>query len=113
KCFWMDFLNQPSGILFGPEMLANQYDQAVVYFSIHKQKRGHYSMRLKEITSTPRTLEYGEITEQFAKLLEETIKEAPEYWIWSHKRWKRKVPEDLPALREEQIKKFNTRFRSK
>ncbi|RFC53785.1 lysophospholipid acyltransferase family protein [Brumimicrobium aurantiacum] len=113
KCYWMEFLNQPSGILFGPEMLANQYDQAVVYFSIHKQKRGHYTMRLKEITSTPRALAYGEITEEFAKLLEETIKEAPEYWIWSHKRWKRKVPKDLSALKEEQIKKFNDRFRSK
>ncbi|WP_107039836.1 lysophospholipid acyltransferase family protein [Brumimicrobium mesophilum] len=112
KCYWMEFLNQTSGIIFGPEMLANQYDQAVVYFSLHKVKRGHYSMQLKEITSTPRELEYGEITERFAHLLEETINEAPQYWIWSHKRWKRDIPADLKELRAQQIQKFNDRFRS-
>lgn len=112
KCYWMEFLNQTTGIVFGPEMLANQYNQAVVYFSLHKVKRGHYSMRLKEITSTPRELEFGEITKQFTHLMEKTIKEAPQYWIWSHKRWKREVPEDLDALRKEQIERFNKRFRS-
>jgi len=111
KCYWMEFLNQASGILFGPEMLANQYDQAVVYFSIHKIRRGHYTMRLKEITSTPRELEYGKITEQFVHLLEKTINEAPQYWIWSHKRWKRTVPEDLIGLRKQQVAKFNEKFR--
>jgi len=111
KCYWMEFLNQTSGMLFGPEMLANKYDQAVVYFSLHKVKRGHYTMRLKEITSTPRELEYGEITEQFVHLLESTIKEAPQYWIWSHKRWKRDVPQDLEGLRKQQVEKFNEKFR--
>lgn len=112
KCYWMEFLNQTTGIVFGPEMLANQYDQAVVYFSLHKVKRGHYTMRLNEITSTPRELEFGEITKQFTHLLENTIKEAPQYWIWSHKRWKRTVPEDLEGLRKEQFERFNKRFRS-
>src|SRR5690554_7135865 len=88
-------------------MLANKYNQAVVYFSLHKIKRGHYTMRLKEITSSPQELKYGEITEQFVHLLEKTIHEAPEYWIWSHKRWKRTVPEDLDGLRKKQIEKFN------
>nr|WP_299203297.1 lysophospholipid acyltransferase family protein [uncultured Brumimicrobium sp.] len=111
KCYWMEFLNQTSGIVFGPEMLANKYNQAVVYFSLHKIKRGHYTMRLKEITSSPQELKYGEITEQFVHLLEKTIHEAPEYWIWSHKRWKRTVPEDLDGLRKKQIEKFNEKFR--
>jgi KDO2-lipid IV(A) lauroyltransferase len=111
KCYWMEFLNQTSGIVFGPEMLANKYNQAVVYFSLHKVKRGHYSMRLKEITAAPRDLEYGEITEQFVHLLEQTIKEAPQYWIWSHKRWKRTVPKDLAGLRKSQVEKFEEKFR--
>lgn len=112
KCYWTRFLNQQSGILYGPEMLANQYNQAVVYFSLKKVKRGHYSMKLKEITKSPRELEYGKIMESFVQSLEETIKEAPQYWLWSHKRWKRDVPEDLNGLRKEQIRKFNNRFRS-
>jgi KDO2-lipid IV(A) lauroyltransferase len=108
----MDFLNQKTGVVFGPEMMANKYNHAVVYFSIHKKKRGHYTMHLHEITQTPRALEYGEITEKFTQLLEATIRQEPHYWIWSHKRWKREVPNDLKELREQQLKKFNARFRS-
>ncbi len=111
KCYWLNFLNQKTGVVFGPELLANKYDQAVVYFSIHKKKRGHYTMRLNEITSSPRELEYGMITERFSHLLEETIQNKPENWIWSHKRWKRKVPKDLESLRKQQKELFQKKFR--
>ena len=111
KCYWLDFLNQKTGVVFGPELLANKYNQAVVYFSIHKKKRGHYIMRLNEITSSPRELPYGEITERFTRLLEKTIQAKPENWIWSHKRWKRKVPKDLDALRKQQKESFQKKFR--
>lgn len=111
KCYWMNFLDQMTGVVFGPELLANKYDQAVVYFSIHKKKRGYYTMRLNEITSTPRELGYGEITERFTHLLEETIREKPENWIWSHKRWKRIVPKDLESLHKQQKESFQKKFR--
>lgn len=111
KCYWMDFLNQKTGVVFGPELLANKYNQAVVYFSIHSEKRGYYTMRLNEITSSPRELDYGEITERYTHLLEKTIREDPKNWIWSHKRWKREVPENLEALRTKQKESFQKKFR--
>ncbi len=112
KCYWMKFLNQQTGVVFGPEMLANEYDQAVVYFTIHRPKRGFYEMELVEITREPRKLDWGEITEQHTQHLEKAIQEAPSRWIWSHKRWKREVPEDLDSLRKEQKAKFQQRYRS-
>lgn len=112
KCYWMDFLNQKTGVVFGTEMLANQYNQAVVYFSINRVKRGYYSMHLTEITREPRSLNYGEITEGFTKLLEKTIQKEPALWLWSHKRWKREVPADLEELRKSQEEKFNQKFRN-
>lgn len=111
RCYWASFLNQKTGVLFGPEMLANEYDQAVVYFNIKKVRRGYYSIHLHEITDNPSQLTYGQITEKHTQLLEETIKEEPAFWLWSHKRWKRQVPENLDALRESHEKKFNERFR--
>lgn len=111
KCYWMDFLNQKTGVVFGPELLANKYNQAVVYFSIHSEKRGYYTMRLNEITSSPRELDYGEITERYTHLIEKTIREDPKNWIWSHKRWKREVPENLEALRTKQKESFQKKFR--
>lgn len=111
KCYWMNFLHQETGVIFGPEMLANRYNQAVVYFNIKKQKRGHYLMTLQLITAAPRTLEYGEITEKFTHLLEKSIHEEPAHWLWSHKRWKRQVPKDLDQLKKEQRAKFIKRYR--
>lgn len=112
KCYWTTFLNQDTGVFFGPELLANKYDAAVVFFSIHQKRRGKYVMRLEEITREPRELEWGTITEAHTQLLEAAIRKQPEFWLWSHKRWKREVPDDLEALRNEQRSKFESKFRT-
>jgi KDO2-lipid IV(A) lauroyltransferase len=112
KSYWTTFLNRPTAVLFGAEQMVNEYDFAVVFFVIRKIKRGYYSIELKPITNQPRTLDWGEITETHSKLLEQEIRQHPEQWIWSHKRWKREVPNDLAELKKEQHEKFNQRFRS-
>jgi KDO2-lipid IV(A) lauroyltransferase len=53
---------------------------------------------------------YGEITEKHTKLLEKSINKHPEFWLWSHNRWKRHIPENLEQLRLEQQEKFEKRF---
>src|SRR3989344_3798051 len=50
--------------------------------------------------------------EQLARLLEQRIQQEPHYWLWSHKRWKRTIPENLTSLKEQQREKFNQYFRS-
>jgi KDO2-lipid IV(A) lauroyltransferase len=110
KSFWMDFLNQQTAVLFGTEQMANEFDFSVVYFIIRKHRRGYYEMELKLICEDPKTMSWGEITESHTRLLENEIKQNPPYWIWSHKRWKREVPEDLVKLKIQQKKKFNERF---
>ena len=112
KCYWMMFLNQQTGVLFGAEQLANTYDQAVVFYLPKKVNRGYYSVELQLITENPRMLEWGEITEAHTKRLEQRILEEPGPWLWSHKRWKRTVPTDIPALRKMQKEKFEETFRS-
>jgi KDO2-lipid IV(A) lauroyltransferase len=111
KSYWMQFLNQPTPVLFGAEMMAHKYDHAVVYFVIHQVKRGYYEIELKLISDNPRELNWGEITEAHTKSLEKDIIKAPEYWIWSHKRWKRSVPDDLDLLKKEQKEKFIKNFK--
>jgi len=111
KSYWMNFLNQKTPVIFGPEQLANKYNQAVVFFHVEKTKRGHYTMHLELISETPRLLSWGEITESHTHRLEKIIEQTPEYWIWSHKRWKRQVPNDLDDLKKQQKAKFNSTFR--
>ncbi len=113
KCYWMTFLHQTTGIIFGAEQLANTYDQAVVFYLPRKVKRGYYEIELQLLTDDPRSLPWGKLTETHAQLLEKRIMEEPGPWLWSHKRWKRTVPGNIPKLKEEQREKFNALFRNK
>jgi KDO2-lipid IV(A) lauroyltransferase len=110
KAYWMEFLNQQTAILFGCEQMAHRYEQAVVFFVLHTVKRGHYSMELKLITDNPSSKNWGEITEIHTKLLEKEIIRNPQFWLWSHKRWKREIPSDLESLKLEQKTKFEAKF---
>lgn len=112
KSFWTNFMNQNTAVLFGAEMMANELDYAVVYFTTHRIKRGYYEMELTLITDEPKSLNWGEITEQHVQLLEREIMAKPEFWLWSHKRWKREIPSDLEQLKQQQREKFTTKYRS-
>lgn len=111
KSYWMEFLHQNTAVLFGAEMMANELDYAVVCFTMHRKKRGFYEMELNLIAKDPKSLDWGVITETHTKLLEQAILNNPSQWLWSHKRWKREIPEDLEKLKREQHEKFNERYR--
>lgn len=111
KSYWTKFLNQDTAVLFGTEQMAHEFDLSVVYFSVNKIKRGHYEMTLELLVDDSVSFNWGEITELHTKKLEHTIRQRPELWLWSHKRWKREMPNDLDALREIQKTKFNDRFK--
>ncbi|MCT4561208.1 MAG: lysophospholipid acyltransferase family protein [Crocinitomicaceae bacterium] len=106
KSYWTTFMGRQTACLFGAEMIAHEYDMAVVYVHFKQTKRGFYELRFEEITSEPKSCEYGEITEKHLRCLEKDILEEPSQWMWSHKRWKREIPEDLEALREKQKQSF-------
>lgn len=95
RCWWTTFLHQDTGVIFGAEHFAKKYDIPVFYYDVKKVKRGYYEVTLRLITETPCETEKGEITEKYVSLLEETITRKPEFWLWSHRRWKHKRPSDL------------------
>ena len=111
KSYWMNFLNQQTAVQFGTEALANTYDLAVVYFNIDKVRYGYYEVALTLLTDKPKEISWGTITQQHTELLEKQVVAKPYLWMWSHKRWKRELPEDLDALKIEQERRFNKQFR--
>lgn len=112
KSYWTKFLNQDTAVAFGAEMIAHEYNYSVVYLHMQKVKRGYYEVTFEPICERPSDMTYGEITEAHVKCLEKDIMAHPQYWIWSHKRWKREVPQNLDELRKQQYEKFKARFRS-
>ncbi len=91
---WMTFLNQETAVALGTERFAKKYDLPVVYGAINKVKRGHYTLDISLITDSPKETEDGFITETHTQILEKYILDHPEYWLWTHKRWKRKRRKD-------------------
>jgi KDO2-lipid IV(A) lauroyltransferase len=88
KAFWVKFLGRDTAFLHGPEQYAKMYDLPVVFVDIQRARRGFYELTLKLITDTPLETSEGEITQQYARLLEDVILAKPENWLWSHRRWK-------------------------
>lgn len=90
--YWTTFLNQETGVMVGPEKYAKKYNFPVVFVKIVKLKRGYYTFEFIPLEDNPATTKFGEISEKHTRILEEIIIENPQYWLWSHKRWKRKKP---------------------
>ena len=88
--FWTRFLNQDTPVYLGAEKIATKYDMAVVYFRIEKVRRGHYNLTFELMFEHSAGLPELLITETHVKKLEEMIMARPEFWIWSHRRWKHK-----------------------
>ena len=89
---WMTFLNQETGVQFGTEKYARMYDLPVVYGRIFKEKRGFYSFEFEVVSEKPKETKQGEILEKMTQMLEADIQRLPEYWLWSHRRWKHQNP---------------------
>ena len=88
--YWTTFLNQDTPIFTGTEKVASKYDMAIVFFHIQKVKRGYYNLNIELLLDHTAGLPEHVITEAHVRRLEAIIREKPEYWLWSHRRWKHK-----------------------
>ena len=94
--YFINFLNQPTAIFLGVEKIAVRTNKPVIYFSINKIKRGYYECLFKPLVEIPDQTKEYEITNIHTQGLEDIIRKNPEYWLWSHKRWKFS-PDNLKA----------------
>jgi len=85
---WTQFLNQDTPVITGPEKIARKFDMVPVFFAIKKVKRGYYEAEFQVLWEDPNSVEQFEITLKYMNLLENIIRERPELYLWTHKRWK-------------------------
>ena len=87
---WLPFLNHPETPVFtGAERISRKMNDVVYYVKMTRPRRGYYEAEYIPITDDPASLPAGELTRRFFKMLEESVREAPEYYLWTHNRWKR------------------------
>jgi Lauroyl/myristoyl acyltransferase len=88
--YFVNFLNhEGTAIFLGPEKLAKTFDTAIFYADVQKVKRGYFEIEFIPLVADPKQTAEYEITDLHVRLLEKIIIQKPEYWMWSHKRWKR------------------------
>jgi KDO2-lipid IV(A) lauroyltransferase len=62
----------------------------IVFLDTRKIKRGYYETTLSIITKNPQEHKDYELTEMYLRKVEAQIKAQPEYYFWTHKRFKHK-----------------------
>ncbi|KAA6321937.1 Lipid A biosynthesis lauroyltransferase [termite gut metagenome] len=87
--YWTNFLNHDTPVFTGTERIAKQTNLVVYYADITRPKRGYYVCEFRKLTDSPADFSDYEITEMYMRELEKTIIKEPQYWLWTHNRWKR------------------------
>jgi KDO2-lipid IV(A) lauroyltransferase len=85
------FLGYDVPVFTGTEELAKLLDFAALYFKITKIKRGHYEAEFITLTEHPKEIPDFQITRMFLDEIEKQIHEVPQFYLWSHKRWKHRA----------------------
>jgi len=86
--YWNNFMSNRVPIIIGPELMAKRFDYPVVYIQNDRVKRGYYKTKIHVLTENPRDLPDYQITDKFINILESQIRENPEYYFWTHNRFK-------------------------
>lgn len=94
---WSEFMGIKVPIHTGAEMLAKRLDMSVVFFKVKRLKRGYYETTFEILAENPNDYPNYEITDMFTEKVEQQIREAPQYYLWTHRRWKHrdKVPAEF------------------
>lgn len=93
--YWTRFMNRPTPFYTASEKLAKKLKMPVTYADMTRSSRGHYTVTYHLICDKPEEEPEHAITEKYVQLMEAGIRREPADYLWSHKRWKHKLPADL------------------
>ncbi len=86
--YWAPFMGITVPMHTGAEFLCKKFKLPVLYLKVEKVKRGYYQVSFIVLAENPEAYPDYEITDAFFQQVENSISEAPEYYFWTHKRWK-------------------------
>lgn len=98
KAYWLNFVGKPTAFVTGPEKGARLNNLPVFFCNIRKPRRGHYYAEFTFITDDPAATKEGELTVRFAHYLQDIIRQQPDMWLWSHRRWKKEWKHEYSSL---------------
>ncbi|WOD43450.1 lysophospholipid acyltransferase family protein [Hwangdonia lutea] len=93
EVYWGEFMGIEVPCFTGAERLAKKLDLTIAYLKVTKVKRGFYEAEIMTLAEQPKDYKDYELTDMFLREVEKQIYEAPEYYFWTHKRWKHRDKE--------------------
>jgi Kdo2-lipid IVA lauroyltransferase/acyltransferase len=96
--FWTTFLNQEVSFFEGVEKLSRKLGLAVIFLDIQKTSRGHYEARFIKLFENASLAAENEVMLACIHEMEKEIRAKPEYWLWSHNRFKHSRPEQINLI---------------
>lgn len=99
NAWWFRFFDRATPFVKGPAKAAIINNVPVVFAFIHKPRRGYYEGVMKLAVENPAAYTEEELTRMFVRYLEQVVRDYPDMWLWSHRRWKHEwKPEYGPVL---------------
>ena len=100
---WLDFLHQKTPVFTGAERIAKKVNDLVVFVSMERPERGKYIANYHIISDNPKELPEYELTKRGFAMLENDIRRNPEFYLWTHNRWKRTYDEYLKKIENNKL----------
>jgi KDO2-lipid IV(A) lauroyltransferase len=89
--YYTSFLGVSGTPVFtGPERMAQKFDAVFVFVNMQKVKRGYYRLEFIPLCENAQNTSQYDLTNKYLQTMEKIIYDKPEYWMWSHRRWKRR-----------------------
>jgi KDO2-lipid IV(A) lauroyltransferase len=96
--FWTRFLNHDTAFFEGVEKMSKKLGMSVVFMDVQKVRRGYYEVNLEKLFDNASLTKENEVTLACVRRMEEVIIKKPEFWLWSHKRFKHTKPEEFNLI---------------
>ena len=90
--YWTQFLGRETAFFVGPEKIAQMTKYPVIFAGMRKVKRGYYQVYFKALAEAPYDKSKHQILDSYIVEAEKILREQPESWLWSHRRWKYEKP---------------------
>jgi len=87
-CYWLPFFGKLTAFVKGPEKMSKTNNAGVVFLHFYRVKRGYYKMEFTLVTTDPNSYKDGHLTRELVRITENSIRNHPANYLWSHRRWK-------------------------
>ena len=94
RSHWTQFMGSEAAFYLGAETIVRATDYPLLFAQCSRERRGQYRVKLHLLAQPPYDNKDHSLTERYVDMAERAIREEPESWLWSNRRWKRRRERD-------------------